>query len=289
MSTQIQPTQIKITQKAEINEIFQDVYDARTLHTELQSQRQFADWIKNRLGNFTEGIDYICIKESCDNKLGGRPQKNFLLTKSVVISCIQESSYINTQKRNDILKKFNIENDALFTTRQEAEFIDTLLKILEPFNLECIKQYQVLNYRIDLYIKELNIAIEYDEGHHSSQVEEDDVRQNAIEKEMGCKFIRVSNRHSHLWNCGYILKSFYITEGKLKEYLFAKKWFQYLSNGKSGIEKKNTMQATAYAVGRDFAKDVNVENRIQQRFFKQFRITNHGMAFLIKHRNEYAK
>jgi hypothetical protein len=30
MSTQIQTPQIKITQKAEINEIFQDVYDART-------------------------------------------------------------------------------------------------------------------------------------------------------------------------------------------------------------------------------------------------------------------
>jgi hypothetical protein len=35
MSTQIQTPQIKITQKAEINEIFQDVYDARTLHAEL--------------------------------------------------------------------------------------------------------------------------------------------------------------------------------------------------------------------------------------------------------------
>jgi hypothetical protein len=80
-----------------------------------------------------------------------------------------------------------------------------------------------------------------------------------------------------------------VTEGNLKEYLFAKKWFQYLSNGKSGAEKKNTMQATVYAVGRNFAKDVNVENRKQQRFFKQFRITRHGMAFLIKHRNEYAK
>ena len=80
-----------------------------------------------------------------------------------------------------------------------------------------------------------------------------------------------------------------VTEGNLKEYLFAKKWFQYLSNGKSGAEKKNTMQATAYAVDRNFAKDVNVENRKQQRFFKQFRITKHGMAFLIKHRNEYAK
>jgi len=78
-------------------------------------------------------------------------------------------------------------------------------------------------------------------------------------------------------------------ECSLKQYLFSKKWCQYLSNGKSGVDKKNILQATYYAVTNNFAKDVNVENRIQQRFFKQFRITKHGMAFLIKHRNEYAK
>jgi hypothetical protein len=36
-------------------------------------------------------------------------------------------------------------------------------------------------------------------------------------------------------------------------------------------------------------KDANVENKAQQKFFKQFRITKHGMAFLIKNRNEIIK
>ena len=206
----LQP-QIKITQTAIINGALQEVYDARTLHGELQSKKQFSDWIKDRIGNFTEGIDYICEKKLCNNTLGGRPQNNFLLTKSLVISCIQESTYVGTQQRNDILKKFNIENYAFFATRQEIEFVDTLTKILEPFNFTCTKQYQVLNYRIDLYIKELNIAIEYDEKHHLAQAEEDDIRQKTIEKQLGCKFIRVSNQDSHLWNCGYIFKEFLIT------------------------------------------------------------------------------
>jgi very-short-patch-repair endonuclease len=107
----------------------------------------------------------------------------------------------------DLLQVNGVSNVEFFRqTRQEIEFIDTLLKILEPFNFECVKQYQVLNYRIDLYIKDLNIAVEYDEGHHSSQAEEDDIRQITIEKQLGCKFIRVSNKDSHLWNCGYIMK-----------------------------------------------------------------------------------
>ena len=85
-------------------------------------------------------------------------------------------------------------------------------------------------------------------------------------------------------------KSNLLTEERvLKEYLFTKKWVQYLSNGKSGKDKENTMQATAYAIKNNFAHDVNVENKAQQRFFKQFRLTKHGMAFLIKHRSEFVK
>jgi hypothetical protein len=80
-----------------------------------------------------------------------------------------------------------------------------------------------------------------------------------------------------------------VLESELKEYLLAKKWCQYLSNGECGKDKKNTMQATAYAIKNNFAKDANVENKAQQKFFKQFRITKHGMAFLIKNRNEIIK
>jgi len=37
------------------------------------------------------------------------------------------------------------------------------------------------------------------------------ITQKAIEKELRCKFVRVSNKDSHLWNCGYILKEFVLT------------------------------------------------------------------------------
>lgn len=59
-----------------------------------------------------------------------------------------------------------------------------------------IPQYPVLGYRIDWYIPELNLAIEYDELHHSTPANTaaDAERQAAIEKELGCKFIRYKEK-----------------------------------------------------------------------------------------------
>ena len=50
---------------------------------------------------------------------------------------------------------------------------------------------------IDYYIPSLNITIEYDEnGHASYKYEEHEGRQKEIEKELCCKFIRVTDKES---------------------------------------------------------------------------------------------
>ena len=266
MSTQIQPTQIKITQKAEINEIFQDVYDARTLHTELQSQRQFADWIKLKLKRFKEGVDFVSFSQLCDKPLGGRPSTEYLLT---IHTATHIAMMENTKKGDDVRDAFIQAEKELRKLQQQPQIKEFTKKELLLIALENEERIEALENTV----KEKEIIIE----EKDAQIEVQDATIDKISNIQDTYSLRQAKGN------------LFVTEGKLKEYLFAKKWFQYLSNGKSGIEKKNTMQATAYAVGRDFAKDVNVENRKQQRFFKQFRITNHGMAFLIKHRNEYAK
>lgn len=60
-------------------------------------------------------------------------------------------------------------------------------------NYTVVRQYQVLNYRIDFYIPELNIAVEYDEHQHKRvKIEEADaIREAEIKRELGCVFIRV--------------------------------------------------------------------------------------------------
>jgi len=71
---------IFITQKALIDGQMQDVYDARLLHEKLGSKRQFTDWIKTRLKDFVENIDYISFSRDCEKPLGGRPVSEYLIT-----------------------------------------------------------------------------------------------------------------------------------------------------------------------------------------------------------------
>ena len=53
-------------------------------------------------------------------------------------------------------------------------------------------QYSVLGYRIDLYFHNYKLAIEVDEkGHKNRNIDHEIKRQKAIEKELGCEFIRI--------------------------------------------------------------------------------------------------
>ena len=53
-------------------------------------------------------------------------------------------------------------------------------------------QHSVLGYRIDLYLPKYKLAIEVDElGHCTRDIKSEIERKNRIEKELGCKFIRI--------------------------------------------------------------------------------------------------
>ena len=54
-------------------------------------------------------------------------------------------------------------------------------------------QYTVTDYRIDLYFHEYKLAKEEDElGHNDRNIDYKIQRQRAIEKELGCVFIRIN-------------------------------------------------------------------------------------------------
>jgi very-short-patch-repair endonuclease len=135
-------------------------------------------------------------------------RSEILLTEKGVCSLIQKSQTLIAVKKESLLKQlFPDKKIVILATRKEIEFIDMLEKILEPFGYEGIRQYNILNYKIDLYIPSINIAIEYDENNHNGYTyEQQDHRQIRIEKELKCKFIRVSDKKTHLWNCGYVIK-----------------------------------------------------------------------------------
>ncbi|EIO3990318.1 Rha family transcriptional regulator [Salmonella enterica] len=63
--------------------------------------------------------------------------------------------------------------------------------IEQVLGVTLIRQYRVLNYRIDGYDAVNNIAYEIDEPAHLYKKEHDEIRQRRIENELGCKFVRI--------------------------------------------------------------------------------------------------
>ncbi len=55
------------------------------------------------------------------------------------------------------------------------------------------RQYSVHKYFVDGYDKENNVVYEIDEEHHKTQRIQDFIRQEQIEKKLGCTFIRIKD------------------------------------------------------------------------------------------------
>ena len=77
-------------------------------------------------------------------------------------------------------------------------------------------QYTVLGYRIDLCFHKYNLAIEVDElGHNDRNIDYEIQRQQALERELSCVFIRI-NSDARDFN---IFKEINKTQRQLKDHL----------------------------------------------------------------------
>lgn len=116
-----------------------------------------------------------------------------LISRNRKLSSIQKNKIIEELKNNGVISKSYIP----VISRKEIEFGEKIEKILEiAFNkvkdyvdennaniiTELIRQYPVLNYKIDFYLPFFHIGIEYDEKEHKYKTEDDDKRQKDIEQ-----------------------------------------------------------------------------------------------------------
>jgi len=74
-------------EESEVNAV-----DARELHRRLEVRQKFSDWIKDRLKDFTQGIDYQAFTENTE-KLG-RPRTVYILT-------LETAKHIAMLERNE--------------------------------------------------------------------------------------------------------------------------------------------------------------------------------------------
>lgn len=208
--------------------------DGEILCHELGVKDDFTSWLlANRKSVKGKLIKYRCIENTDFIRDFISPNSKFSKKEIEMMSSQKRSSYgiknriiltlecakivVQKTRTEKAIKIFKIlctidgkDFIAFEDKRPELLFIDKLENTLNPFNIKGHRQYSILSYRIDYYIKDLNIAIEYDENDHRSYTyERHELRQALIEKELGCKFIRVSDKYSDEYNIGLVFKNLF--------------------------------------------------------------------------------
>lgn len=126
-------------------------------------------------------------------KFSGRGQKH---TPCIRISYLKDfiiklipGCRIPMEQKKKLMTSLGIIKNELQRTYVEEEIHCKLIKALKDY--EPIKQYPVLGYRIDLYLKKCNIAIECDENNHRRyDKDKETTRKQRIENSLKCTWIR---------------------------------------------------------------------------------------------------
>ena len=186
---------------------------ARELHDFLEIKTEFRKWFPRMCEyGFVENVDFTRAFQKCPTLGGIQTVADYAISIDMAKDICRKQrrnkkslfmiKYLSTFDNRDV---YIIEPD-----RKEVTFINKLETALIPFKLKGIKQFRILNYRIDYYISNLNIAIEYDENNHKNySYKAHEGRQKEIEKELGCRFIRVSDKNSDEYNIGLVIKEIF--------------------------------------------------------------------------------
>lgn len=171
------------------------------------------DLMKSIRKEISNSGDKQCFIKSSYTNLQNKKQPCYIITKSGITRLMN-----GLRMTSDIAKTIeHLQSIGMYSNtievvdnRKEIEFLTQLEQTLEPFGIKGESQYSIDKYRIDYYIKDMNVAIEYDENDHKGySYEKQELRQQLIEKQLGCKFIRVSDSKSHAYNVGIVIKELF--------------------------------------------------------------------------------
>ena len=137
----------------------------------------------------TNKYDQACKKHRYElvNEAKKQPNRRFLrndLALKIIMDC-------RTDKSCNLKSNLGFRLHHVINTKEKT----VLESIKNAFKGEDMQtQYSVLGYRIDLYFHECKLAIEVDElGHPDRNLSNKIKRQKALEKELGCVFIRINS------------------------------------------------------------------------------------------------
>lgn len=214
--------------KVTTNEEGQHLVSGRELHEALGVRKAFSTWVQLQLTNINaiENTDFTIVwydmmknvvpfENSVNSMVAKGCSRDYILSLDIAKHICQKQT--KNTKSVEILQYLYLNDDKevfiIENPRKEVEFLDILETQLNVIfgELKLERQYSKLkcsNYRIDLYIKDFNIAIEYDENGHKHYSDAQHLqRQKLIEEELGCRFIRVSDDKSHIENSAIVIKT----------------------------------------------------------------------------------
>jgi len=111
-------------------------------------------------------------------------------------------------KASELAKTFGID---LLNHKYECKESETIGAIIKSFSGEkMIQQHSVLDYRLDLYFPDYNLAIECDENNHNDRnISDERRRQRRITKKIKCQWVRF-NPDSEDFNIFQIINKIFI-------------------------------------------------------------------------------
>lgn len=136
------------------------------------------------------------------------PQTLSHLSLAGVMQAINKARKLSSSEKEKLINQFTNKTVVYVGGSKEAEFLVKLERQLLVFGIGHFKrQYNVNGKKIDLYLPQVNVAIEYDENDHAGYSHENqELRQEMIENSLNCRFIRVSDKHDDETNCAIVLK-----------------------------------------------------------------------------------
>lgn len=138
-----------------------------------------------------EGLEIDSADASAQYKdRTGRTLPMFNLDKEECLTLLHGYKFMSNEAYSKVVEYFkDVEITPKFVRKEYSFGEDIVKKLFDGYTV--ISQFSVLGkYKLDWYIPELKLAIEFDEQHHKSSKAKDEKRQKDIEKALGCKFLR---------------------------------------------------------------------------------------------------
>lgn len=233
----------QIINNREVNSI-----DARNLYEKLEVQSKFADWIKNRLKDFQENLDFI-VSKNLESVNTGFSKINYTLT-------LETAKHIAMIERNEQGKKIR---------QYFIDFEEKAKQFIQQQNQITINSTFLLQLANEMKAKEEEIA----------RLEDKTQEQEIIINTQDKTIKEISNTEE-TYSFRHTAKKLNISESDLRDVLLRFKLINYNSSAKKYLP-------TQKALNSSYAKYIT--RQVKDKYFEEIRYTNKFIERYLKNKH----